>query len=112
MFVVTNLSARLIVVYESRLKAWDTVRFRKHTVFKIYTTKKDFSDILILGKLDGTIKKEKWFEIEFVAHIVFANPESIILVTTSYKIWAVRMVKSLLGKHINHSSLIRIVSLP
>ena len=99
MFVVTNSSARLIAIYESRLKAWDTVMSRKHTVFKVYTIKKDFSDIVILGKLDSTMKNEKSFEMEFAAQVVFANPESKSPVTTSYKIWAVSMPQPLLGTH-------------
>jgi hypothetical protein len=103
LFVVTNLSARLIAIYESRLKAWDTVRSRKHTVFKVYTIKKDFSDILVLGKLDSIMKNGKSFEMEFAAQVIFANPESKTPVTTSYKIWAVSMAQSWLGIHINHS---------
>ena len=106
LFVITNSGARLIAIYESRLKAWDAVMSRKHTVFKVYIIKKDFSDILILGKLDSTMKNEKSFEMEFAAQVLFANPKSKNPVTTSYKIWAVSMAQSCFA----HLLIIRVYS--
>lgn len=88
--VLTDSSAELIAIYEARLKAWDTVKTRKHTLFKVYTIKKDFSDILILGKLDSTMKNERSFEMEFVAQVLFAHPQSEKPVALNYKVWAVR----------------------
>ena len=85
MFRLTSTSA----IYESRLKAWDTVEKRKHTIFKVYTNKKDFSDVLLLGKLDSTMKNGRSFEMEFAAQILFEGSNSDNPKATDYTVWAV-----------------------
>ena len=76
-------------IYESRLQAWDTVASRTHTIQKVYTNKKDASDILILGVLESTLNNGRSFEMEFAAQALFEDTTSDPVEATHYKVWAV-----------------------
>jgi hypothetical protein len=49
------------------------VESSKYTLFKAYTVKKDFSDALLLSKLDSTMKNGNSFEMKFVALVFVVN---------------------------------------
>ena len=69
---------------------WDTVQSRKHVVSKVYTLKKDFSEIMILGNLESTMKNGQSFEMEFTAQTIFHGVTSDKPKAIHYCVWAVR----------------------
>jgi hypothetical protein len=62
---------------------------RRHILNKVYNIKKDFSDIVVLGKLESTLKNGNSFEMHFAAQIIFSTPFGAELKAASYYVWAV-----------------------
>lgn len=62
---------------------------RKHILYKVYNIKKDFSDIVVVGKLESTLKNGNSFEMHFAAQIIFSTSFGTERKATSYYVWAV-----------------------
>ncbi|KAJ9660315.1 hypothetical protein H2198_002623 [Neophaeococcomyces mojaviensis] len=88
-FMLSTDPSTELAIYESRLQAWNTVKSRTHTIQKVYTNKKDASDILILGVLYSTLNNGRSFEMEFAAQALFEDTTSDPVEATHYKVWAV-----------------------
>jgi hypothetical protein len=76
-------------IHGSRLRAWDAVETRKHILYKVYSLGQAPCEILILGKLESSLKNGKSFEMEFAAQAVFQTPVGDRPKAASYRIWAV-----------------------
>lgn len=46
-------------------------------------------DLLVLGKLESSLKNGRSFEMEFVAQVIFADADADRPEAISYKVWAV-----------------------
>lgn len=62
---------------------------RKHEVLRVYSSKPDFSDILIVAKLYAKFKNGKEATDEFIANIIFKGDTSKDPKGSLYTIWAV-----------------------
>lgn len=83
-------------IYRSRLGAWDEVEFRKHILYQVYSMGPRGVDLLVLGKLESTLKNGRSFEMEFAAQVIFADATSDRPEAISYKVWAVSIKSALL----------------
>lgn len=81
-------------ILESRSKAWDNVDKRKHEVLRVYTAAKNFSDIVVIGRLDSMLKNGREVGFEFVARVVFDRETNDDPKASLYQVWAVSPMQS------------------
>jgi hypothetical protein len=75
-------------IIAAREKSWGHMDDRKHEVLRVYTSKPDFSDILIVGKLYAKFKNGNEATDEFIANITFEGDTGTDPKGSLYRIWA------------------------
>ena len=73
----------------SRKKAWDHVATRKHEILRVYTEKRDYTDIMLIGKLDAKYKNGNNLSSEFAARATFEVQGDGKVKANSYQVWVV-----------------------
>lgn len=73
----------------SRPKAWITQDRRRHEPTQIYTSKADYSDILVFGTLKSWFKNGEIVDVEFVAGITFDGDTLVDPKFSLYRVWGV-----------------------
>ncbi|EXJ76276.1 uncharacterized protein A1O5_00784 [Cladophialophora psammophila CBS 110553] len=71
----------------SRPKAWITQKERRHEPRQVYTTKADYSDILVFGQLKSWFKNGEIVDVEFIAGITFSGDTSKLPLCSLYRVW-------------------------
>ncbi|KIW90895.1 uncharacterized protein Z519_08678 [Cladophialophora bantiana CBS 173.52] len=79
-------------IKQSRKTAWDTISSRKHEVLQVYPGQKDYSDLMLIGRLTAGLKNE--VVTEFIAQIHFQGDTSKDPKGTLYKVWGCTLDKS------------------
>ena len=62
---------------------------RKHEVLRVYSSKNDFSDLLLIGKLSAKFKNGREVTDEFIVRLVFRGDTTVNPKGSLYQIWAV-----------------------
>lgn len=82
------ITVRLAIV-KARENSWAYMDSRKHEVLRVYSSKNDFSDLLIIGKLSAKFKNGKEVTDDFIVRLVFQGDTAISPKGSLYQIWAV-----------------------
>lgn len=76
-------------VYLKRLKAWDTIKVRKFTIERVYTSDQGQDDVLILGHLGTVLSDGRKGDEHWTARIVSAIDTDGTRKISLYRIWTV-----------------------
>jgi len=75
-------------IINARENSWAYMDSRKHEVLHVYSSKNDFSDLLLLCKLSAKFKNGKEVTDEFVVRIILQGNTSVNPKGSLYQIWA------------------------
>ncbi|EXJ63297.1 uncharacterized protein A1O5_11618 [Cladophialophora psammophila CBS 110553] len=89
-----GLTFRLKAIKQSRKTAWDTISSRKHEVLQVYPGQKDYSDLMLIGRLTAGLKNGNEVVTDFIAQIHFQGDTSKDPKGTLYKVWGCTLDKS------------------
>jgi len=76
-------------VYLKRLRAWDTIKVRKFTIHRVYTSDQGQDDVLILGHLGTVLSDGRKGDEHWTARIVSAIDTDGTRKISLYRIWTV-----------------------
>ncbi|KAH0828540.1 hypothetical protein AYO21_07774 [Fonsecaea monophora] len=71
----------------NRPKAWITQKERRHDPLEVYTSKADYSEIVVLGRIKSWFKNGEVVEADFVAGITFTGDTSQKPLCSLYRVW-------------------------
>jgi hypothetical protein len=92
-----------VEIIAARIKSWAVMEERRHELLRVFTSKKDFSDLLLICKLKATLKNGNEVSGEFISHLVFKGDTSVDPKGSLYTIWNVSLawtIKSFLSNTI------------
>ncbi|KIX97077.1 uncharacterized protein Z520_07191 [Fonsecaea multimorphosa CBS 102226] len=75
-------------IAKSRPGGWKHLDWRKHEVVQVFTARKDYSDVLMQGKITAIFKNKQELSAEFTAQIVFEDVSAAEPKALLYKTWA------------------------
>lgn len=82
------IMVRLAIV-KARQNSWAHMDSRKHEVLRVYSSKNDFSDLLLIGRLSARFKNGKEVTDDFIVRLVFQGDTGLDPKGSLYQIWAV-----------------------
>ncbi|PVH76695.1 hypothetical protein DL98DRAFT_574246 [Cadophora sp. DSE1049] len=89
--VVYGMAGKVVgteAIVKARENSWTHMDSRKHEVLRVYTSKNDFSDLLLIGKLSAKFKNGKEVTDEFIVRLVFQGDTELNPKGSLYQIWA------------------------
>jgi hypothetical protein len=78
----------------SRATAWDRIATREHQVLRVYISKRDYTDILLVCKLNAKYNNGNDLSEEFAARVAFEVLEDGQVKAILYQVWAVRVLSN------------------
>lgn len=81
-------------IIASRSTAWNHVATRKHQVLRVYIAKRDYTDILLVGKVEVKYKNGNDLSTEFIARAAFEVVGDGRVKANLYQGWAVSVLSA------------------
>jgi hypothetical protein len=75
-------------IIAARANSWNHMESRQHSVLRVYSSKVDGSDLLIIGNLKAKFKNGKEAEDQFIIRLTFEGDTSVAPKGSLYQIWA------------------------
>ncbi|KAH6718655.1 hypothetical protein BKA61DRAFT_668996 [Leptodontidium sp. MPI-SDFR-AT-0119] len=75
-------------IVKARQNSWAHMDSRKHEVLRVYSSKNDFSDLLLIGRLSAKFKNGKEVTDDFIVRLVFQGDTGLNPKGSLYQIWA------------------------
>ncbi|KAH0843311.1 hypothetical protein FOPE_08352 [Fonsecaea pedrosoi] len=76
-------------IVQARAPGWKPMDWRKHEVLQIFTARRDYSDVLVQGRITAVFKNKQEVSGEFAVQIVFDDVSAPEPKAVLYKNWSV-----------------------